>query len=161
MSHHIFEISRGSGSCSMQKFWVAALVFCCLAVCLQIRLFVIDHNRAPQRRQKHCTCFILIENGTQLVGSSCACGWLMVSCILIPSFSRETTCQKVINCQQAQTSCCLETLMQAENNVTRQHVYGSVLWNIFVCEEQIKHRISLCIQFPNCVLYLEMGYIES
>ena len=51
--------------------------------------------------------------------------------------------------------------MQAENQVTRHNVYQSVLWKIFVCEEQIKRIISLRIQFPNCVLYLEMGYIES
>ena len=73
-SHHIFEISRGSGSCQMQQFWVAALVFCCLAVRPQRGLFLIGHNRAPRRRQKHCTCFILIETGTQLVGSIGPCG---------------------------------------------------------------------------------------
>ena len=50
--------------------------------------------------------------------------------------------------------------MQAEHQVTvtrpRHHVYGLVLcpWKSFVCEEQIKRRISLRIQFPNCVLYL-------
>ena len=94
-----------------------SFVFCCLAVCPQTGLFLIGHNRAPQRRQNHCTCFILIETGTQLVGSIGPCGQLMVSCILIPSFSRETPCQKVINCKQAQTSCCLETMVQAENQV--------------------------------------------
>ena len=113
-SHHIFEISRGSGSCPIQQFLVAALVFCCPAVRPQTGLFLIGHNRAPQRIQKHCTCFILIETGTQLVGSISPCGWLMVSCILIPSFSRETPCQKVINCKRAQTSCCLETMVQSK-----------------------------------------------
>ena len=44
----------------------------------------------------------------------------------IPSFSRETPCQKLIDCKQAQTSCCLETLLQAQHQVTRHHVYGSV-----------------------------------
>ena len=48
--------------------------------------------------------------------------------------------------------------MQAENQVTRHHVYGSVLWKIFVCEEQIKRLISLYIQFPNCVLYRDGLY---
>ena len=37
----------------------------------------------------------------------------------------------------------------------------SVLWTIFICEEQIKRlRVSPRIQFPNCFLYLEMVYIE-
>ena len=37
-------------------------------------------------------------------------------------------------------------------------MYGLVLRKISVCEEQIKHLIGLRIQFPNCVLYLEMGH---
>ena len=51
--------------------------------------------------------------------------------------------------------------MQAENQVTKHHGYGLVLWKIFVCEEQIKRLISLRIQFPNCALYLKMGDIQS
>ena len=40
-------------------------------------------------------------------------------------------------------------------------MYGSVLRKISVCEEQIKHLIGLRNQFPACVPYLEMGYMES
>ena len=50
-------------------------------------------------------------------------------------FSRDTG-QKVINCKQARTSCCL---VQAESQVTKHHVYGwiSVMEDVFY-EEQIK-----------------------
>ena len=50
---------------------------------------------------------------------------------------------------------------EIEERKDRHHVYESVLWKIFVFEEQIKGLINLCIQFPNCVLYVDMGYIVS
>ena len=109
LSHHVFEISRGSGSCLMQQFWVAALVFCCLAVRLQTGLFLIRHNRAP--REDKTICFMVsCEDKTREDKTTC----FVVSCVLILSFPRETPCQKVSSCKQAQTSRCLETQLQAE-----------------------------------------------
>ena len=55
-------------------------------------------NKSAQQMAEHCL--------TQLVGSIGPCGLLMVSFMLISSSSRETPCQKIINCEQAQTSCC-------------------------------------------------------
>ena len=43
-SHLIFNISRGSGSCPMQQFWVAALVFCCLAACFRLSTTYSAHT---------------------------------------------------------------------------------------------------------------------
>ena len=78
----------------------------------------------------------------------------MISYILIPSVSRETPCQKVINCKPRR----LETLVQGEHQVTgtikTSCVWISVTPMEETCEEQIKRLINLRIQFLNCVFYL-------
>ena len=123
-SHHIFEISRGSGSRPIQQSLVAALVFCCLAVLLQTGSFLTGHNGAPQKivkRQKHCTCFILIETCTRLVGSIGPGGGRLY---LTPSFSRETPCQNVINFKQARAA--EELLLGDPHGASR--IPGSLYW---------------------------------
>ena len=53
------------GLAQVSNFRLQLLLF----VCPQTGLFLIGHNGTPQRRQKDCMCSILIETGTQLVGS--------------------------------------------------------------------------------------------
>ena len=87
----------------MQQFWLAALVFCCLAVRPRQNYFLLAIIELPEKTKS--------DRDWQAIGwfrSTGPCGQLMVSCIFIPFFSRETSGQEVINCKQAQTSCCLE-----------------------------------------------------
>ena len=80
------------------------------------QVFLTGHNGALQRRQKHCMYFILILDW-HAVGWFHWPMWSADGCILIPSFSRETPCQKVINCKQAKRGVAAWTPWCKQNNM--------------------------------------------
>ena len=93
-------MARGtSGSCPIQQSWAAALVFCCFAARPQTGSFLIGHSGAPQKTVKKKKALHVFDSDQDWH----AIGWFNWprwsaddKLYLIPSFSRETPCQKVI-----------------------------------------------------------------